>query len=185
MQVEEELARFLPGEDTLLAIGVFDGVHLGHKYLISQLIEESQRESLCSGVVTFNPHPREVLSPGREVLYLTSITEKVNLLRKEGVTTVVTLSFTPELAGMDARQFITLLKKHLRMRGLVVGPDFALGRGREGDIDNLRTLGQAMDFSITVIPEVKTNSDVISSTTIRMKQPQQSLANINISLSIT
>jgi riboflavin kinase/FMN adenylyltransferase len=179
MQVEEELARFSPGEDTLLTIGVFDGVHLGHKYLISQLMEESQREGLCSGVVTFNPHPREVLSPGREVLYLTNITEKVALLRQEGVKTVITMSFTPELAGMNARQFITLLKKHLRMRGLVVGPDFALGRGREGNIDNLRTLGQALDFSITVIPEVKTNSDVISSTTIRNALSDGNMKQVN------
>jgi riboflavin kinase/FMN adenylyltransferase len=151
----------------LLAIGVFDGVHLGHKYLISQLLGESRRKGLRGGVVTFNPHPREVLVPGTEVLYLTTIDEKVDLLRHEGVETVVTLSFTPELAGMTARQFIALLKKYLHMRGLVVGPDFALGKGREGDIDALRDMGQALDFSMTVIPEVKTNSDVISSTTIR------------------
>ena len=132
MQVEAELTSLSLAEDTLLAIGVFDGVHLGHKYLISQLLEESQREGLQGGVVTFHPHPREILSPGTEVLYLTTITEKVSLLRQAGVKTVITLSFTPELAEMTARQFIALLKKYLRMRGLMVGPDFALGRGREG-----------------------------------------------------
>jgi riboflavin kinase/FMN adenylyltransferase len=179
MQVEEELARFSPGEDTLLAIGVFDGVHLGHKYLISQLIEESRTEGLHGSVVTFHPHPREVLTPGTEVLYLTTITEKAVLLRQEGVETVITLSFTPELAEMTARQFVTLLKKYLRMRGLVVGPDFALGRGREGDVDTLRALGQELDFSMTVIPEVKTNSDVISSTTIRSALADGNMRQVN------
>jgi riboflavin kinase/FMN adenylyltransferase len=179
MQVEEELARFSPGEDTLLAIGVFDGVHLGHKYLISQLIEASRTEGLHGSVVTFHPHPREVLSPGREVLYLTTVTEKAGLLRQEGVETVITLSFTPELAGMTARQFITLVKKYLRMCGLVVGPDFALGKGREGNVDVLRALGQELGFSMTVIPEIKTNSDVISSTTIRSALADGNMKQVN------
>ena len=130
-------------------------------------------------MVTFSPHPREFLSPGVAVLYLTTITERVNLLRQQGVKAVITLSFTSELAGMTARQFIMLLKKHLRMRGLVVGPDFALGRGREGNIDNLRTLGRELDFSITVIPEIKTNSDVISSTTIRNALADGNMKQVN------
>ena len=179
MQVEAELNRLLLDEDALLAIGVFDGVHLGHKYLISQLIEESRREGLQGGVVTFHPNPREILFPGTEVLYLTTITEKIILLRQEGVETVITLSFTPELAEMTARQFIMLLKQYLRMRGLVVGPDFTLGRGREGDVDTLRTLGRELDFSITVIPEVKTNTDVISSTTIRNALADGNMKQVN------
>jgi riboflavin kinase/FMN adenylyltransferase len=179
MQVEAELTRISLAEDALLAVGVFDGVHLGHKYLISKLMEESRREGLQGGVVTFHPHPREVLLPGTEVLYLTTTAEKISLLKQEGVETVITLSFTPELAAMTARQFVTLLKRHLRMRGLVVGPDFALGRGREGDVDTLRTLGRELDFSVTVIPEVKTDSDVISSTTIRNALADGNMKQVN------
>ena len=179
MQVEEELTRLSPGEDTLLAIGVFDGVHLGHKYLISQLMEGSRREGLHGSVVTFHPHPREVLFPGTEVLYLTAITERAGLLRQEGVETVITLSFTHELSEMTARQFIALLKKCLRMRGLVVGPDFALGKGREGDVNALRALGQELGFSMTVIPEIKTNGDVISSTTIRSALADGNMKQVN------
>ena len=167
MQVEEELARLSPEKDTLLAIGVFDGVHLGHKSLLSRLTEMAGRESLLSGVVTFHPHPREVLLHAPDLVYLTTIDEKVDLLRKEGVEAVVTLSFTPELAQLPACSFVTLLQKHLRMRGMVVGPDFALGRDREGDVDVLVALGRELDFSVNVIPEVTTNGDVISSTTIR------------------
>ena len=167
MQVEEELARFSPGKDTLLALGVFDGVHLGHKYLISQLTERARQEGLLSAVITFEQHPREVLSPGTELSYLTIVDEKVGLLRKEGIEAVITLSFTPELAQLTARQFVTLLRRHLRMRGMVVGPDFALGRSREGDVDTLRVLGHELGFSITVISTVTTNGEAVSSTTIR------------------
>ena len=77
------------------------------------------------------------------------------------------MSFTRELAQLSARQFISLLQKYLRMRGLVIGPDFALGRNREGNTNTLRTLGQDMDFSVIVIPPVMINGEVISSTAIR------------------
>ena len=167
MLVEKELAAIAPEKDMLLTIGVFDGVHLGHKYLLSQLMEHARKQDLLSGVVTFRQHPLEVLSPQTELPYLTSLDEKVSLLKNEGVEAVITLSFTPELAQLSAGQFVTLLKKYLRMRGLVIGPDFALGRNREGDADALRKLGQDMGFSVTVIAPVKVNGEVVSSTAIR------------------
>jgi len=167
MRVEEELAELSSEKDMLLTIGVFDGVHLGHKYLISQLKERARQQNLLSGVVTFRQHPLEVLSPQTELPYLTNLEEKGNLLKKEGVEAVITLSFTPELAQLSASQFVSLLKKYLRMRGLVIGPDFALGRDREGNADTLRKLGQEMGFSVTVIPPVKINGEIVSSTAIR------------------
>jgi len=167
MQIEEELTELSPEKDMLLTIGVFDGVHLGHQYLISQLTEHTRRQNLLSGVVTFRQHPREVLSPQTKLPYLTSLAEKVSLLKNEGVDAVITLSFTRELAQLSARQFVSLLKKYLRMRGLIIGPDFALGRNREGNADTLRKLGQDMSFRVTVIPPVKVNDEMVSSTAIR------------------
>ena len=167
MQVEEELAEFHPEKDMLLTIGVFDGVHLGHKYLLSQLKEQAGQQNQLSGVVTFRQHPRELLSPQTELSYLTSITEKVGLLKNEGIDAVILLTFTRELAELSARQFASLLKKYLRMRGLIVGPDFALGRNREGSADVLGTLGQEMDFTVTALPPVKVNNEVVSSTAVR------------------
>jgi riboflavin kinase/FMN adenylyltransferase len=167
MRVEEELYQLSPGKDMLLAVGVFDGVHLGHKYLLSQLVEQARQEELLSGVVTFRQHPREVLAPGTELSYLTTVEQKTDLLKKEGIDTVVSLSFTPELAQLSAREFILLLKKYLQMRGLVVGPDFALGRGREGNTDTLRQLGQELGFSVTVLSPRIIGGEMVSSTAIR------------------
>ena len=167
MQVEEELAQFSPERDMLLAIGVFDGVHLGHKYLLSQLVGQARREGLLSGVVTFRQHPREVLSPGTGLPYLTTLDEKADLLSKEGVGAVVGLSFTPELARLTAREFVLLLEKRLRMRGLVIGPDFALGRGREGDTGTLRGLGDEVGFQVTVVSTKTIDHEAVSSTAIR------------------
>ena len=167
MLIDEELAEISPNKDMLLTIGVFDGVHLCHKYLISKLKELAGEGNLMSGVVTFRQHPLEVLAPETELPYLTSLEEKVRLLKNEGVDAVVTLSFTPEFAQLSANQFTGLLKKHLRMRGLVVGPDFALGRNREGNSDKLCAIGKYLDFSVTVVPPVKINGEVVSSTAVR------------------
>jgi len=167
MQIEEELARLSPKKDMLLTIGVFDGVHLGHKHLLSQLKEHARQENLLSGVVTFRQHPQAVLSPQAKLPCLTDLAQRIRLLKDEGIDAIITLSFSRELAQLSTRQFIGLLKKHLRMRGLVIGPDFALGRNREGDANTLRTLGQDMEFSVTVIPPVVINGEVVSSTAIR------------------
>jgi len=167
MQIEEELARLSPKKDMLLTVGVFDGVHLGHKYLISQLKEHARQQNLLSGVVTFRQHPQGVLSSQAKLPFLTDLLEKTNLLKNEGVEAIITLSFTHELAELSAHQFVSLLKKYLRMRGMVIGPDFALGQNREGNTDTLHALGQEMNFSLSVIPPIMINGEVVSSTAIR------------------
>jgi len=167
MKVEEELARLSTDEDMLLTIGVFDGVHLGHRYLISQLKELAKQQGLLSGVVTFRRHPQEVLSPQTKLPFLTDLAQRTNLLKNEGVEAIITLSFTHKLAQLSARQFVGLLEKYLRMRGVVIGPDFALGRKREGNTDALRRLGQEMGFSVTVVSPIIIDGEVVSSTAIR------------------
>ncbi|MBA7569556.1 MAG: bifunctional riboflavin kinase/FAD synthetase [Dehalococcoidia bacterium] len=167
MQVETELAEFSPKKDMLLTIGVFDGVHLGHRHLIARLAGLAQKSGLSSGVITFRRHPREVLAPRTSLPFLTDIERRIELLRNEGVEAVIPLSFTTELAKLSPKEFLELLKKHLRMRGLVIGPDFALGKNREGDTDALRQLGAEMDFNVTVVPPLTVNGEVVSSTAIR------------------
>ena len=150
MLVEEELASAAPEHDTALTIGVFDGVHLGHQFLIGKLKEQAAENGLLSTVVTFHRHPRLVLSPQSKITYLTSLEERIRLLEGLGVEHVVTLSFTPELSQLSAREFIALLKRYLRMRQLVVGPDFALGRGREGTASTLKALGPVSYTHLTL-----------------------------------
>jgi riboflavin kinase/FMN adenylyltransferase len=135
--------------------------------LISQLKEYARQQNLLSGVVTFRQHPQGVLSPQATLPSLTSLAQRIDLLKNEGVEAIITLSFTPELAQLSAHQFVSLLQKYLRMRGLVTGPDFTLGRSREGNTNTLRTLGQDMNFSVIVVPYMMINGKVVSSTAIR------------------
>jgi riboflavin kinase/FMN adenylyltransferase len=167
VQVEKELARVKPQQEMLLSVGVFDGVHLGHQQLLTHLRDEARSKNWLSGVVTFKSHPKVVLSGENKLLWLNDLETRISLLRNLGIDIVVALSFGSELARLTARKFVQLLKEHLKMRGLIIGPDFALGRNREGDSEKLRILGEEMGFSVEVIPPVVVDGYVVSSSTIR------------------
>jgi len=167
VQVEKDLARIKPQRETLLSVGVFDGVHIGHQRLLAHLRDEARNKNWLSGVVTFKSHPEVVLAGERKLLWLNDLETRINLLRNLGIDIVVALPFSSELAQLPAQTFVQLLKRHLKMRGLIVGPDFALGKNREGDSEKLRILGEEMGFSVEVIPAVVIDGYVVSSSTIR------------------
>ena len=167
MQVEKELAQVKPEKETMLTIGVFDGVHLGHQHLLTHLRNEAQRRNLLSGVVTFQSHPRATLSPDSKLLWLSDLETRVDLLRSMGINVIAALTFTPRLAQLSAREFVQLLKDYLKMHGLVVGPDFALGKNREGDAERLHALGQEMDFTVESVSPLVLDGAVVSSSAIR------------------
>lgn len=178
MSVAEELAGLSPKKETLLAVGVFDGVHLGHKSLLAELTRQAKERDFASGVITFRQHPGRLLSEENTNPYLTSLSQKIKLIEDEGVDFVVTLSFDASLAQTGAHEFCRLLQKHLRMRGLVIGADFALGRNREGNTETLALIGKSMDFSVTVVPPVKTSELIISSTAIRQALSEGDMAKV-------
>ena len=167
MTVHQELVRAAPPGDTFLTVGVFDGVHVGHQHLLRCLVNEARRHGALAGVVTFRNHPRTVLMPEGGPPYITSLAQREALLHAEGVDTVVTIPFTKELSLLDAREFVRLLLAHLRMKGLVVGPDFALGHNREGTVSALRALGRELGFQVVVVGVLLQDGAPIRSTAIR------------------
>jgi riboflavin kinase/FMN adenylyltransferase len=167
MEIGQELASVTPLGETLLTIGIFDGVHVGHRYLLKKLQERAAERNLLSGVVTFSPHPQSVLHPHSQLPWLTSLEDRVGAFQRLGVKIVAVLTFTPKVAQLSAQEFISLIRKHLSMRGILVGPDFALGKGKEGNINMLRALGCELGFSVDVIPPFKINGEIVSSTLIR------------------
>jgi riboflavin kinase/FMN adenylyltransferase len=167
MLVEEELTAIKPEGDTALTVGVFDGVHRGHQSLIARLNQKAAAEGLVSTVVTFKHHPRLVLKPQSHITRLTSLQERITLLERVGVRYVVPLSFTPDLSQLGAGEFVALLSRHLRMRALLIGPDFALGKGKRGDAEALAALGEELNFTVEVAPPMVLNGEVVSSTAIR------------------
>lgn len=153
--------------ETALTIGAFDGLHLGHQELLRRLIRRAQQTQRLSGVVTFDPLPKAVLSPASNLICLTTVEDKIELLEQWGLDLLVILPFTPELARTSARDFVQGLCTHLRMTELWVGWNFALGYGREGNVRTLKKLGKEMGFRVHVIAPVSSGEIAISSTQIR------------------
>lgn len=163
----------------VLTIGVFDGVHLGHQALVAETVRQAKQANALSGVVTFAGHPRLVLGKHKELPHLTSLEQRVRLLEANGVDRVIVLTFTKELAALPAAEFIGQLVERLRMKHLVVGPDFALGKGREGDIGSIKTLGEKLGFTVTVASPLQKNGYKISSTRIRRAMAESKMARVH------
>jgi riboflavin kinase/FMN adenylyltransferase len=154
-------------EGACLTIGSFDGVHQGHQTIIRQLTAEAKAAGVPAVVLTFHPHPSVVLRGRRGPYYLTTPEERAELLSSLGVDVVITHPFNQEVASRSAREFVSSLQRHLRMSRLCVGPDFALGHGREGDIPTLRRLGEELGFTLNVTEPFRLDGRVVSSSWIR------------------
>jgi riboflavin kinase/FMN adenylyltransferase len=163
----EELLRFPVSGPTVLTIGNFDGVHLGHQYLVRQVIEQAKARGMTPGAVTLYPDPVRVLRPEEPMKYLTSLEERLELLRGLGLELVVPLSFTSELAELSPRQFLELLKERLDLGVLVMGPDNVFGRNREGTPERVRETGQELGFEVEVLPAPLSDGTPVSATAIR------------------
>jgi len=151
-----------------LAIGVFDGVHLGHQAVIRAALADARNDGGTAVVVTFDPHPQAVLRPGSEPRQLTSTAHKLRLLEALGVTHLLVIPFTPEFAATHPADFVRALAAHARpLGGINVGHEWTFGRGRAGNLELLRTLGAELGFKVTGIPEVVALGEPVSSTRIR------------------
>lgn len=158
-------ARF--EQPSIVTIGVFDGVHRGHQHLIRQLVQEAHATDHLAVVLTFFPHPDVILRGLKGRYYLATPDQKAELLTSLGVDSVVTQPFDEDLRHMRAAAFVDALLEHVRMRGLWVGADFAMGYKREGNVDFLRQQSEQKGFALRVVNLVANSSEAISSTAIR------------------
>jgi len=152
-----------------LTIGVFDGVHRGHQEIIRRLVSGAHGMGLPAVVLTFCPHPAVVLGGQEHFKRLTTPQERVEILEGMGVDAVVVHPFTRELAAQTAETFMQYVCSRIGVRRLLVGYDFALGRGREGDAARLTEIGRTAGYDLETIPALAPDGDVISSTHIRQR----------------
>jgi riboflavin kinase/FMN adenylyltransferase len=155
----EELRRATLARPSAVTIGVFDGVHRGHQYLFSHLIRRARALGLAAGAVTLYPDPVKVLRPNEPFVYLTSLEERLELLRGTGIDFVAPLTFTSEVAELGPADFVAMLYEELGMRLLLMGPDNAFGRNREGSPERLKELGETLGFNVEVLPEALNDSE--------------------------
>ena len=166
MSFRQRLAKVAPDRETVVTVGVFDGVHQGHRHLLRRVIELAGAEALPT-VITFSNSPITVLRPGTQVSYLTTPDQRAGLLRQAGIGLVVCLEFTREFSQLSARDFTALLVESLKMKGLVLGPDTALGRNREGTFEKLTDLGRELGFWVETVGPLALNGAPVKSRNIR------------------
>lgn len=163
-------ARALPrlSLGSVVTVGTFDGVHMGHRDLLTRVASRSAARQLPSLLVTFDPHPLEVVNPSAAPLLLSSTAEKLEAVAECGLDYAVVLPFTPALAALDPATFVEqILLDQYSVRELLIGHDHGFGRGRAGDIHVLRELGDRHDFEVGVVEAVLLDGVPVSSSAIR------------------
>ncbi|MCX7896399.1 MAG: bifunctional riboflavin kinase/FAD synthetase [Rhodocyclaceae bacterium] len=152
----------------VLAIGNFDGVHLGHQSLLARLAAKARELTLPAAVMTFEPHPRELINPEAAPARLTSLREKLGLFDACGVDEVFLLHFSRRLASLSAEAFIErVLVKGLAVRYLIVGDDFRFGQGRRGDFAMLVEAGRRYGFAVESMSTIEIDGERVSSSAVR------------------
>lgn len=155
-------------KNTVVALGTFDGVHLGHRQIINQLLQIAKSKQLKPIIVTFFPHPSHVLSPENPMKMINSIEERVQLIKSYGINDVYVQEFTKEFSSQSAFDFVeNILVKELNMKTLIVGHDHSFGRNKEGNFETLQTISLKNDFEIIRVLPYYYEGELISSTLIR------------------
>lgn len=154
--------------DTAVAIGKFDGIHLGHQQLLHELVQHSEEAGLAAAVLTFDRNPKSVLRPElRDLRWLIGPGQKRELVKRLGVDLMLTATFDEIMAGLSPEEFVLSYLVPLRARYVLVGQGFRFGKGGEGSIEDLRKLGVAHGFRAREVPNVMHGDQKISSTRIR------------------
>ncbi|MGV8073352.1 MAG: bifunctional riboflavin kinase/FAD synthetase [Syntrophobacteraceae bacterium] len=157
-----------PLRNPVLTIGNFDGVHRGHEALFQRVKEWARKLNGESVVVTFHPHPLEVLSPGNGPSFITAHERKLELIEAAGIDAAIVIPFTKDFAEISAEDFVKdLLVGRLGVKAIVVGYDYRFGRGREGDIDFLKEKGREFGFEVDTVSGISIDGTMVSSTIIR------------------
>lgn len=151
-----------------LSIGNFDGVHAGHRQLFRRNIEMASQRGLIPSVLTFDPHPARVVAPERAPKLLTTVAERVELMKRAGIRQVFVLPFNREFSELTPEQFVrTVVADAICARFVLVGDNFRFGHGHAGNVDTLRDLGRQYGFDVEIVPGVEVRGRMVSSTAVR------------------
>jgi riboflavin kinase/FMN adenylyltransferase len=168
LNIFHSINEFHSDKKTIVTIGTFDGVHLGHAAILKKLTQNTQNETFESTVLTFFPHPRMVLQGKSDLKLLNTINEKIELLEKIGIDNLIIHPFDEKFAELNAEAFVsTILVDHLRVQKIIIGYDHRFGKNRTANIDDLISFGAQYDFEVEQISAQEIDEISISSTKIR------------------
>ena len=156
-----------PDRPTVLTIGKFDGIHRGHRHVLEAVSARARAQDWQSAVIILWPPPPEVLRPGAEIPRLSTLAEREAAIAASGIDRLILWPFTRQLSRLGPRAFMQLLRRHLDLRVLVIGSNFALGHRRSGTPDVLEGLGKDLGFAVVVSPPFLHEGQAVSSSLIR------------------
>ena len=168
MDVFNSITSYKKTNPSVVTIGTFDGVHLGHKAILTQLVDAAKRDSLESVLLTFFPHPRMVLQKESTVRLLNTIKERTEIIEQTGVSNLIIHPFTKEFSRLTALEFVRdILVNQLHIKKIIIGYDHQFGRNRNATIVDLKEFGETYDFEVVEITAQQLQNVSISSTKIR------------------
>ena len=168
MKIFNNIQSYSPEKESILTIGTFDGVHIGHNKILTKLVEESKKNNLSSLIMTFFPHPRMVLQKSQEIKMIDTIDEKIHLFEKTGVDNLIIQPFDENFSKIRAKEFVEeILVKKLKIKHIIIGYDHRFGKDREASVDDLKKFGLNYMFTVEEIAAQEIHSIAISSTKIR------------------
>jgi riboflavin kinase/FMN adenylyltransferase len=162
------ISDFSSTKKSIVTIGTFDGVHIGHKKILEKVIQNAVAQDCESVVLSFFPHPRMVLQADSDIKLLNTVEEKILLLEKAGIDNIIIHPFSQEFSRLTAEEFVkTILIDRLNIQKIIIGHDHRFGRNRTADIDDLIQFGEKYNFEVEQISAQEINEIAISSTKIR------------------
>jgi riboflavin kinase / FMN adenylyltransferase len=168
MQIFDDLSKVTFDKNTVITLGTFDGIHRGHKKIIDEVVARSSFYGGRNFLVTFDPHPRSIVSKDYKVQILSTLKEKLKLLESFGIQNVLVIKFTNDFSQLSANEFFDrFVLNGIGVREMVIGHDHHFGKGRDGNESKLRELGKANDFKVSSVEAVSIDSLIVSSTKIR------------------
>ena len=168
MKTFTSTTHFSPSTKTIITIGTFDGVHIGHKKILQKVVAEAKKNNLTSAVLTFFPHPRFILNQNSDLKLLNTIEEKKALLNSTGLDALIIHPFDQEFANLSPEQFVKkILVDQLKISKIIIGYDHRFGKNRAADINDLIQFGTKYNFEVEQISAQELNEIAISSTKIR------------------
>lgn len=168
MEIIHHLENFPSKKGSIVTIGTYDGVHLGHQKIIKNIVDQAKSSDLDSVVFTFDPHPRVVLSKSNDLKLIQTIAERSDRLEKTGLDYLIIHPFDKAFSRMSAFEFVRdVLVNQLHVQKLIIGYDHHFGKNREGNIDQLREYAHMFEFEVEEIPALDIDEVSVSSTKIR------------------
>lgn len=163
-----DITTFTTQQPTVLTIGTFDGVHLGHQKIVERVVTTARQEGLLATVFTFFPHPRMVVQHDKGLKLIHTLEEKKQLLQQLGVDLLVVQPFNEAFAQLTAEEFVsTILVQRLNVKKVIIGYDHRFGRNRTANIDDMRLFGEKYGFAVEEISVQEVDEVSVSSTKIR------------------